>query len=82
MAGASSHLFTAPVFLAPAFLVFGMAIVEKVLNIFGAHIPLLNVYPRQLLDWAVVLVLFEIALSLRQMFEYMIAEDRESAEEA
>ena len=78
MAKRSSPLFTAPVFLAPAFLVFAMAIIEKVLNIFGGHIPLLNVFPRQLLDWATVLILFEIAVSLRQMFEYMLAKDGES----
>jgi hypothetical protein len=66
-------MFTAPVFLGPAFLVFALAIIEKVLNIFGGHIPLLSVFPSQLLDWAVVLIMFEIALTLRQVYERMLA---------
>ncbi len=73
MARSSPVMFTAPVFLGPAFLVFALALIEKALNLLGGSIPLLSVFPRQLLDWAVVLLLFEIALSLRQVYERMLA---------
>jgi len=63
------HVFTAPVFLATAFFVFGLAIIEKFLNLFGASIPFTDVFPRQLLSWAVTLLIFDIALLLRQMLE-------------
>jgi lysylphosphatidylglycerol synthetase-like protein (DUF2156 family) len=63
------QVFAAPVFLAAAFFVFGLALVEKLLNAFGASIPLTTVFPRQLLNWAVTLLIFDIALILRQMLE-------------
>jgi len=62
-------MYTAPVFLGTAFLVFGLALCEKALNVFGLSIPFTDVYPRQLLDWTVALLIFDIALTLRQMFE-------------
>jgi hypothetical protein len=46
--------------------------VEKSLNLVGGSIPLVTVYPRQLLDWAVVLLMFEIALSLRVLSERLL----------
>jgi hypothetical protein len=61
--------FHAPVFLGTAFFVMGLALLEKVLNVFGGSIPFVDVFPRQLIDWAVALLMFEIALSLRQMIE-------------
>lgn len=63
------QVFAAPVFLAAAFFVFGIAIIEKLLNVFGASIPFTAVFPRQLLNWAVTLLIFDIALLLRQMLE-------------
>lgn len=63
------QVFTAPVFLATAFFIFGLAIIEKFLNSFGASIPFTTVFPRQLLNWAVTLLIFDIALTLRQMLE-------------
>ncbi len=62
-------LFTAPVFLGMAFFVFGIAIVEKFLNLIGLSIPFTTVYPAQLLQWAATLLVFDIALVLRQMLE-------------
>ena len=67
-----AQMYTAPVFLGMAFLVFGVAILEKALNLLGASIPFTNVFPRQLVDWAVVLLIFDIALTLRQMFEWSL----------
>lgn len=61
------ELFTAPVFLGTGFLLVAMAIVEKGLNIVGFSLPVVTVWPRQLLDWALVLVTFEIAITLRQI---------------
>lgn len=61
------ELFTAPVFLATGFLLLGMAILEKALNLVGSGLPVINVYPRQLLDWALILVILEIAITLRQI---------------
>ena len=61
--------YSAPVFLGTAFLLFGLAILEKVLNLVGWSIPLLNVFPSQVLGWAVTLLAFEIALTLRQLVE-------------
>jgi hypothetical protein len=63
------QLFTAPVFLATAFFIFGLAIIEKFLNVLGLSIPFTTVFPRQLLSWAVTLLIFDIALTLRQMME-------------
>lgn len=65
----SEHVFTTPFLLAAAVFLFGLAIIEKLLNLVGGSIPVLTVYPRQLLDWAVVLLIFDIALLLRQMLE-------------
>lgn len=63
------RFYSAPVFLGTAFLLFGLALFEKVLNLFDWSIPLLGVYPRQVLEWAVILLMFEIALTLRQLVE-------------
>jgi hypothetical protein len=73
-----SPLFNAPIFLGTAFLVMGLAILEKALNLFGWRIPLVDVYPRQLLDWAVALLVFEIALSVRLLIEMRLDERRGS----
>jgi hypothetical protein len=70
--------FHAPVFLGTAFFVMGLALLEKVLNVFGGSIPFVDVFPRQLLDWAVALLMFEIALSVRQVIELKL-EDRQGA---
>jgi hypothetical protein len=61
--------YSAPVFLGTAFLLFGLAILEKALNLVGWSIPLLDVFPSQVLGWAVTLLAFEIALTLRQLVE-------------
>lgn len=61
------ELFTAPVFLASGFLLLGMAILEKALNLVGYGLPFIDVFPRQLLDWALILVILEIAITLRQI---------------
>ena len=66
---AQPRLYTAPVFLGTAFLLFGLAAIEKLLNLFGGSIPFIDVFPRQVLDWAVTVLIFEIALTLRQMLE-------------
>ncbi len=72
-----AQMYTAPVFLGMAFLVFGVATLEKALNLLGASIPFTNVFPRQLIDWAVALLIFDIALTLRQMFEWSLPADIE-----
>ena len=61
--------FTAPWLFGTAVLVFGLALLEKGLNLVGLSIPLTEVYPSQLLGWAVTLLIFDIALVLRQMAE-------------
>jgi hypothetical protein len=61
------EVLSAPWLLAMAFLLLAAAMVEKALNIFGGSIPVVDVFPRQLLDWAVALAVFEIAITLRQM---------------
>ena len=61
------EVFSAPWLLATAFLLLAAAMVEKALNTFGASLPVVDVFPRQLLDWAVALAVFEIAVTLRQM---------------
>lgn len=71
---ASNSMYRAPIFLGSAFFVMGLAIVEKVLNLFGWTMPLVAVFPRQLVDWAVALLMFEIALSVRQMIEMRLDE--------
>jgi hypothetical protein len=63
------RFYTAPVALGTASLLFGLAVVEMVLNLFGGSIPILDIFPRQVLDWAVTLLIFEIALTLRQLVE-------------
>jgi hypothetical protein len=73
-------LYTAPVFLGTAFLLFGLALIEKLLNLFGGSIPILDIFPRQVLDWAVTLLMFEIALTLRQIAESRRPADRERSE--
>ena len=70
-------LYTAPVFLGTAFLLFGLALIEKFLNLFGWSLPVLSIFPRQVLDWAVTLLMFEIALTLRQLVETRRQGDRE-----
>jgi hypothetical protein len=79
MTTSSSRQFTAPVFLGMAFLLFGVAILEKLLNLFGASIPIVDVFPRQVLEWAVTLLVFEIALMLRQIIEILLENRREAA---
>ena len=78
---ATNSLFQAPVFLGSAFFVMGLAILEKVLNLFGGRIPFIYVFPRQLLDWAVTLLVFEIALSMRQLIEMGLEQRRGSGDE-
>jgi uncharacterized membrane protein YkvI len=73
-------LYTAPVFLGTAFLLFALALIEKFLNLFGGSIPLLTIFPRQVLDWAVTLLMFEIALTLRQFVEMRQQRDRQSGD--
>ena len=71
------RMYIAPVFLSMAFFVFGVAILEKALNLIGASIPFTNVFPRQLVDWAVVLLIFDIALTTRLAFEWSLHADIE-----
>lgn len=74
MSQGREDVFTAPLLLATAVLLLGLAIIEKGLNIIGSSIPVLTVYPRQLLDWAVVLLILDIALSIRQVLENRLFE--------
>jgi hypothetical protein len=76
MARPTTVSFTGPIFLGPAFFVFGLAIIEKALNIVGGSIPIVTVFPRQLLDWATVLLMFEIALTLRQLYERLLTRNQ------
>ncbi|HET7038610.1 MAG TPA: hypothetical protein VFH97_01900 [Gemmatimonadales bacterium] len=69
MAPTRDRLFTAPLFLGTAFLLFVLALIEKLLNVFALSIPFVDIFPRQILDWAVILLMFEIALSIRQGIE-------------
>ena len=73
---ARSPQYHAPIFLGAAFFVMGVAIVEKLLNVFSRTIPFVHVFPRKLLDWAVALLVFEIALSVRQIIELRLEERR------
>ena len=50
-------------------MVFIVALVEKGLNVVGTSLPLTHVYSAQLLNWAATLLIFDIALTLRQMLE-------------
>ena len=47
----------------------GMAVVEKGLNLIGQTLPVVDVYPQQLLSWTTPPLLFVIAIVLRQMRE-------------
>jgi hypothetical protein len=58
-------------------LLFGFAILEKALNLLGTSVPFVDVFPSQLLNWAVVLLMFEIALTLRQMLELRMDQARD-----
>jgi hypothetical protein len=78
---ARSPQYHAPIFLGAAFFVMGVAMVEKLLNAVGRTIPFVHVFPRQLLDWAVALLVFEIALSVRQLIELRLEERRGSEPE-
>jgi len=73
MAEQNQQLYSGPLLLLPAVLVFGFAILEKALNLFGTNVPFINVRTIQLLSWAVVLLTFEIALTLRQILEQLVA---------
>jgi hypothetical protein len=77
MTAPRDRLYTAPVFLGTAFLLFGLALLEKIFNLFGGNIPLLPVFPRQVLDWAVVVLMFEIAITLRQLVELRQSGDQQ-----
>ena len=57
----------ARVFFVGAFLLLSLALVENVLNEFEGSLPLVDVFPAQLLNWASVLLFFVIALLLRQI---------------
>lgn len=61
------ELLTAPWLLSVSFLLLGAAMLEKALNVVDLSLPLVDVYPRQLLDWAIALAILEIALTLRQL---------------
>lgn len=65
----ASPLYQGPLFLGSAFLLMAVAILQKVLSMFNWTIPFLDVFPRTILDWAVALLMFEIALTLRQLVE-------------
>ncbi|MDH3208719.1 MAG: hypothetical protein OEO79_19125 [Gemmatimonadota bacterium] len=77
MADKIEHRMTAPWLLASAMLLFSLALIEKGLNTVGTSLPMTDVFPRQLLDWAVTLLMFDIALTLRQMFEIQLDGRRE-----
>ncbi len=57
------------VFFFGAFLLLVLAVLEKGLNLVGGSLPLLNALPNQVLQWAVVLLVFVMALLLRQIRE-------------
>ena len=61
------EIFTAPLFLGMGFFLVALAMLEKALNIVGTSLPVIDVFPRQLLDWAVMLMILEIAITLRQI---------------
>ena len=46
-----------------------LAIIEKGLNLIGQSIPVLDVFPRQLLGWTTAPLLFVIAIVLRKIRE-------------
>jgi hypothetical protein len=82
MARPAPSPYTAPVFLGTAIFVFALAIIEKTLNLLGGSLPIVTVFPRQLLDWAVVLLMFEIALSLRVLSERLLAKSERDGEDS
>ena len=57
------------VFFFGGFFFFALASLEKALNLIGQSLPLLNALPSNVLQWAVVLLTFVIALLLRQIRE-------------
>jgi len=71
MAEPKRPLYSGPILIVPAVLLFGLAVVEKALNLVALNIPVINVYPRQLLEWAMMLLIFEIAFTLRQTLEFL-----------
>ena len=52
-----------------AFLLLALAIIEKLLNLLGSSMPGVTITPARLLEWAVILLVFVIALLLRQIRE-------------
>jgi len=62
-------LFQGPLFLGTAFLLMGVSMLQKVLYLFHTSIPFLDANARTILDWAAILLVFEIALTLRQLVE-------------
>ena len=52
-----------------ALLFLALAILEKGLNLLGQSIPVIDVFPQQLLSWTVPPLLFVIAIVLRQIRE-------------
>ncbi len=52
-------------FFVGAFLILVLAVIEKGLNLIGQDV--LAIYPAQLLQWSVVLLIFVIAILLRQI---------------
>ena len=52
-----------------ALLFLAMAVAEKGLNVVGQSIPVIDVFPRQLLNWTVPPLMFVIAIVLRQIRE-------------
>ncbi len=52
-------------FFGAAFLILALAVIEKALNLIGQGIP--GIRPAQLLNWSVVLLIFVIAILLRQI---------------
>jgi hypothetical protein len=57
-------------FFLGAFLLLAVAVLEKVLNAFGASaLGVTAAGPARLLEWAVILLIFVIALLLRQIRE-------------
>ncbi len=52
-----------------ALLFLALAILEKGLNLLGQSIPVIDVFPQQLLAWTVPPLLFVIAIVLRQIRE-------------
>ena len=65
------ELYTAPMFLGMGFLLVAVAIVEKLLNVIGFSLPIVDVFPSQLLNWAVTLMILEIAVTLRQILQQL-----------